>query len=81
MFFNKKKNGEEFYVYKDPITDPGKKSKKGYLTLHINQNGEYETKSNGNHDFENDIMQDVFIDGILLIDYKFSEIRERCKIH
>lgn len=77
----KKKNGEEFYVYKDPITDPGKKSKKGYLTLHINQNGEYETKSDGNHDFRNDIMQDVFCDGILLIDYKFSEIRERCKIH
>jgi hypothetical protein len=28
-------NGEEREVFKDPITDPGKKSKKGRLTLEM----------------------------------------------
>lgn len=76
-----KKNGEKVHVYKDPITDPGKKSKKGYLTLHLNKNGKYETKSDGNHNFETDIMKDVFCNGDLIIDQKLSEIRERCKIN
>ena len=75
-----KVNGEERFVYKDPVTDPGKKSKKGYLTLHKSENGEYETKSDGQHDFDTDIMQDVFCNGELLIYQTLDEIRKRSEI-
>ena len=73
-------NEKEEYVYKDPITDPGKKSKKGYLTLHKTENS-YETKYDGNHDFKNDILKTVFKNGELLIDDSLNEIRLRCKIN
>jgi len=36
-------NGEQKELFKDPITDPGKKSHKGLMTLVKNANGEYET--------------------------------------
>lgn len=36
-------DGEERDVFKDPITDPGKVSKKGFLTLVVNEDNEYET--------------------------------------
>lgn len=67
-------DGEEKYVYKDPITDPGKVSKKGYLTVH-NQNGYWETKSDGNHNFETDCLRTVFLNGRLLNEINFDEIR------
>lgn len=73
-------DGKEVYVYKDPITDPGKKSKKGYLTLHKNEDGTFETKCDGNHDFENDILVTVFNNGDLVKEYNFDEIKERSKI-
>eukprot|EP00755_Sulcionema_specki_P014340 Sspe_Gene.56400::Locus_31028_Transcript_1_1_Confidence_1.000_Length_2012::g.56400::m.56400/K03462/NAMPT; nicotinamide phosphoribosyltransferase len=40
-------DGKEIDVFKDPITDPGKVSKKGRLTLHRNDKGEWETKTGG----------------------------------
>lgn len=74
-------DGKEVHVYKDPITDPGKKSKKGYLTLHKNEDGTFETKCDGNHDFESDILVTVFNNGELVKEYNFDEIKERSKIH
>jgi nicotinamide phosphoribosyltransferase len=74
-------DGKEVYVYKDPITDPGKKSKKGYLTLHKNEDGSFITKCDGNHDFENDLLVTVFNNGDLVKEYNFDEIKERSKIN
>merc|ERR1719356_1107364 len=39
--------GKDVDVVKDPITDPGKKSKKGRLTLYRLKNGEWVTKTEG----------------------------------
>ena len=39
-------NGKEVNVFKSPITDLGKKSKKGRLTLEI-ENGQFVTKEEG----------------------------------
>jgi nicotinamide phosphoribosyltransferase len=72
-------NGKEVEVYKDPITDPGKKSKKGYLSVHC-QNNQWQTKSDGNHDFSNDLLRPVFKNGELLIDEKWEDIKNRSKI-
>ena len=49
-------------VYKDPITDPGKKSKRGYMSVHRDENngGNFFTKYNGDHDFENDEIKQPF---------------------
>ena len=72
-------DGQEVAVQKDPITDPGKKSKKGWVTVHHND-GIWETKSNGNHDFETDCLETVFLDGDLIIDHQWDDIKERSKI-
>lgn len=39
-------------MYKEPVTDPGKKSKKGHMTLERNELGQYVTKveDSGNPD-------------------------------
>ncbi len=73
-------NGVERFVYKDPITDPGKRSKKGYLTLHKLPDGSYETRCDGNHDFDTDIMRVVFRNGELFNEQSFAKIRERSQI-
>ena len=72
-------DGEEVQVFKDPITDPGKKSKKGYLSVHKTENG-WETRCEGNHDFKTDEMVTVYENGELLIDYTLDEIRKRSKV-
>jgi len=64
-------------VFKDPITDRGKKSKKGRLTLECNSNGEWRTITEGRGKPGSDKLVEVFRDGDLLVDYTFDEIRER----
>lgn len=73
-------------IFKDPITDPGKTSKKGRLTLYkSNLSGEFMTgRINDNHDAEwEDVMVTVY-DGVnnpgeLLIEYTLDEIRARAQ--
>ena len=72
-------DGQEVAVQKDPITDSGKKSKKGWLTVH-HTDGIWETKSDGNHDFDSDCLQTIFLNGDLLIDHHWDDIKERAKI-
>jgi len=69
-------NGEGVDVVKDPITDPGKKSKKGRLTLEL-QDGKWVTTVEGQGDASKDQLVTVFKDGVLLVDAKFATIRER----
>jgi len=68
--------GEGIDVVKDPITDPGKKSKKGKLTLEKRDN-KIITVSEGRGDAGNDMLREVFRDGKLLIDENFEAIRKR----
>jgi hypothetical protein len=51
------------------------------LTLHKNEDGTFETKCDGNHDFENDLLVTVFNNGDLVKEYNFDEIKERSKIN
>jgi nicotinamide phosphoribosyltransferase len=73
-------DGREVMVYKNPITDPGKKSKKGYMTVNKNSEGKLITKCNGEHDFDSDEMETVFENGELLINYTWDSIKERCNL-
>lgn len=71
-------NGEEHDVFKSPITDKVKVSKKGRLKL-VNiggSHGSIDVTVNQNEPGE-DILQTVFLNGDLLIDQNFDIIRKR----
>uniref|UniRef100_A0A915JL69 Nicotinamide phosphoribosyltransferase n=1 Tax=Romanomermis culicivorax TaxID=13658 RepID=A0A915JL69_ROMCU len=72
-------HGKEVNVFKDPITDAAKTSKKGRLTLECN-NGVYETIQEGQGDPKKDLLITVFENGTLLRDYSLDEIRLRAEI-
>jgi nicotinamide phosphoribosyltransferase len=63
-------------VFKDPITDPGKKSKRGRLSLHCTE-GIWETRMGADVDPATDILVGVFRNGSILKEYTFEEIREK----
>lgn len=67
-------------VYKDPVTDPGKQSKRGRMSLYRNRlTGEYSTfriDEQIDEEFE-DQMIDYLENGNILVDFTFSEIRDR----
>ncbi|CAL4067443.1 unnamed protein product [Meganyctiphanes norvegica] len=67
-------------VYKQPVTDSGKNSKKGRLTLEI-IDGNYTTIENGKGDPEKDLLIPVFEDGHLLKDFDFEDIRKRAELN
>jgi len=67
-------------VFKDPITDPGKQSKKGRLTLEPGPDGKLITTVEGQGDPAKDVLVEVFRDGQLLVDYKFEDIRKRAQL-
>lgn len=68
-------NGEWRNVSKDPITDPGKKSKAGILKL-VNDKGYWLTVKEEDDGRKNE-MEVVWENGRLLVDHKFSDIRAR----
>lgn len=68
-------NGVWSDVYKDPIDDPGKKSKVGQLAL-VYVDGEATTMRAEGHHWE-DAMRRVWRNGEHLIDETFEEVRER----
>lgn len=78
-------NGKEVEVYKDPVDDHGKVSKKGRLALYSRpcyglQPGELTTVTRcRSKQFADSIdqMQEVFRDGQVLVHHKLSEIRIR----
>lgn len=72
-------NGKQVNVFKQPITDLGKKSKKGRLSLEC-ENGEYKTIEEGKGDPKKDILITVFENGKLLRDYTFKEVRENAEL-
>ncbi len=62
-------------VYKDPVTDNGKRSKKGLLDLNETIDGEVHTVRRG--DAAKSLLVDVYKDGEILKEYTFAEVRER----
>ena len=85
-------DGEVIDVFKNPVTDSGKRSKKGRLELHYDSlYREYvtvqvdhlqfpEDHEKKRNDDGKDVLQTVFENGVLLIDQNFNDIRERTKI-
>jgi nicotinamide phosphoribosyltransferase len=69
-------------VYKDPITDPGKKSKKGRLDL-IKVDGEFQTVKleEGQIQHPDSEFVTYYWNGQVLVDDDFATIRERAKIY
>jgi nicotinamide phosphoribosyltransferase len=69
--------GKTTKVYKDPITDPGKRSKMGQLTLEY-EGGKLVTKTEGTGSKDKDVLVEVFRNGHLTKEYTFEEIRTTC---
>ncbi|MGJ7485967.1 nicotinate phosphoribosyltransferase [Variovorax sp. LT2P21] len=65
-------------VYKSPVGDPGKASKKGRLTLVRNADGAIETvRAEALRDSQDDLLETVFENGTVLSNVGFEAVRER----
>ncbi|CAN5270440.1 nicotinate phosphoribosyltransferase [soil metagenome] len=76
-------DGKLIEVYKQPITDAGKNSKRGRLDLIKDENGEYRTVKLDTAEqisAENSELRTVFEKGEMLIDDNLDEIRLRTKV-
>ncbi|XP_076469668.1 nicotinamide phosphoribosyltransferase-like [Babylonia areolata] len=73
-------DGKEVNVFKDPITDKAKTSKKGRLTLEY-QDGKFTTMDKGTGSPKKDFLQTVFENGKLLKDYSLEEVRQNAEIN
>lgn len=76
-------NGVNRDVYKQPVTDPGKDSKKGRITLYRNkETGEIFTGLEAHGaDKDNDVLLETYFeDGKILIDDTFEEVRARAVV-
>jgi len=71
-------NGQERDVYKQPVTDQGKKSKSGRFQLIRQENGVIATVPQGGPG--KDLLVDVFENGRMLRSWTFDEIRDRARI-
>lgn len=69
-------NGQWRDVYKDPITDQGKRSKKGRLAL-TQVNGQFQTVSKGAIPAGANQLVPVFRNGKLLMEHTSEEVRNR----
>jgi nicotinamide phosphoribosyltransferase len=70
-------NGEDRLVFKDPITDHGKKSKKGRLKLILNDT-HYQTV---NQDEDGaDLLQTVFENGEIIKEFTFDEVKNQANV-
>lgn len=70
---------EVYDVYKDPITDPGKVSKKGVQAVKLVDKKYIACRLNELWP-DNNQLQTVYSDGILMNSTNFADIRERAKI-
>lgn len=66
-------------VYKDPITDPGKRSKKGRVELFMNAGGEFTSGTERPDCFVN-AMSEVFRNGALLNEISFDAVRRNSEV-
>ena len=64
-------------IFKSPITDKGKVSKKGRMALIYDGEDQLITVPEKNTNDDSNLLKDVFIDGIVTKEYTFTEVRER----
>jgi nicotinamide phosphoribosyltransferase len=69
-------NGERVPVFKEPKTDPGKRSKAGRLSL-VKREGKVQTVSGEQPD---DMLVPVFRNGEILREYTLDEVRKRAEL-
>jgi nicotinamide phosphoribosyltransferase len=62
-------------VFKDPITDAGKRSKKGRLAVVQDANGQVKTIRAQDLGNKENLLQVVYRNGVLLKEYDFDEVR------
>tara|TARA_R110000868_G_scaffold410505_1_gene698748 strand:+ start:35665 stop:37044 length:1380 start_codon:yes stop_codon:yes gene_type:complete len=75
-----KVNGIWRDIYKNPITDPGKKSKKGRLALIRDKEGDIMTIQHNDLADRDNLLIPVYRNGELLQDWLFSEVREQATV-
>lgn len=73
-------NGKGMDVYKLPVTDPSKGSKRGRLSLRRNSGGFIETVERGVGKPEEDLLVTVYENGVLLQEYSLDEIRKNAQL-
>lgn len=75
-------NGETKELYKDPATDPGKKSHKGLMCLRQDvETGKYLTQDECSvEDEQEGALVTVFKNGVVTKEYTLEEIRNRAKV-
>ncbi|MBK9184942.1 MAG: nicotinate phosphoribosyltransferase [Moraxellaceae bacterium] len=73
-------NGQWRDVYKDPITDSGKRSKKGRLALIRAEDGQVATVREDELAGRENVLRVVYRNGELLVDECFAEIRVRVTV-
>lgn len=74
-------DGEWVDVFKDPITDSGKRSKKGRITLYQDPDGNMFTgKVDEGGKGANDLMRTVYFNGRITQEYTFAEVREQAEL-
>lgn len=74
-------NGVATELYKDPVTDPGKRSHKGLMTLVKDSNGKFATKDGVTKEEEaTGELRTVFKNGKLINETTLQEIRDRASI-
>jgi nicotinamide phosphoribosyltransferase len=71
-----KVNGNWRDVYKDPVTDRGKRSKKGRLAVIEPEPGNYKTISETQLGSQKNILKTVYSNGKLIREFNFEEVRE-----
>lgn len=75
-------DGVEVPIYKDPKTDPGKKSAKGRLFVGIGETGAFELKDGVTKEVEEaklNLLKVFYRDGVFLTRVTLNDIRERSK--
>lgn len=73
-------DGKEIEVYKDPVTAPGKKSKRGYMTVNRGDDGVIRTKCGDQRDEKTDILELVFENGEIIKEYEWEAVKKRAAL-
>merc|ERR1712187_88858 len=71
-------NGQKRPVFKDPITDQGKKSKQGILKL-VKQGGTITTLTDGKGSPSEDLLVEVFKNGKITTSFNFRQVRDEAE--
>merc|ERR1712048_884965 len=71
-------DGKARPVYKDPITDPGKRSKQGRLKL-AKKGNSLTTLTDGQGNEDDDLLVEVFNNGVITETFDFASVRSRAE--